>query len=158
MLRLINVDHCFFFEPNDFMYSADPAENNTYSSFLQYLCYRTNPLISLKPDILPIDNDLDCYQHPKHRKACYDNLHCSDIMFDCLDGYAVNSTYQYPTYLLPELAVFPKTEQIQVPLHLFGGLCRECEEVERKGFVGSRSVTARQRRRKISEKTQRVRG
>ncbi|KAF9606982.1 hypothetical protein IFM89_030401 [Coptis chinensis] len=142
-----------FFEPNDFLYSADPAENNTYPSLLPYLCYPTDPLVSLKPDILPIDNDLDCYQHPKRRKACYDNLHCSDIMFDCLDGYAVNSTYQYPTYLLPEQAVFPKTEQIQVPAVYSSGAVESAKKSNERG-LSAQSVAARQRRRKISEKTQ----
>ncbi|KAF9621288.1 hypothetical protein IFM89_018505 [Coptis chinensis] len=153
-----------FLEPNDLLYSSAIAEETTYASFLPYLCYNpTGPFVSLAltPEILPIiDDDLDCYQYPKRQKTTsYNDLHCSDIMFESLDGYSTrnNSAYQYPpANYLPELVMFPKTENIQVPMVYSSGGAVENVKKSSNGDAGlsAQSVAARQRRRKISQKTQ----
>ncbi|KAJ4982289.1 hypothetical protein NE237_033126 [Protea cynaroides] len=129
------------FDPDEFIY----RDNYGYAS-LPYFSSPSNPLLSFSPELYPT-YDFDYYDYPKRQKT-FEDLYSSDFAPNCFNGYGLNS-YQEPDFL-PEI-VFPVTE-VQNPVVYSNG---SVDNMKPNGCGSSaQSVAARQRRRKITEKTQ----
>ncbi|PIA42618.1 hypothetical protein AQUCO_02000213v1 [Aquilegia coerulea] len=133
------------FEPND----ADSNNTSTSSStsflplpYLDYCFPTERPFVSLPaPDELVDQCYLAdcCYQNPKRQKTnSYLDLH-----------YPMNTFPQYP-----EFFNFPQTEPIQLPPMVYESSTVKKKSSSSSSGLSPQSIAARQRRRKISEKTQ----
>ncbi|KAF5198517.1 Transcription factor bhlh [Thalictrum thalictroides] len=137
------------FEPNDAgsnNYTTSSTSGSSGNGFLPlpyFECFPTEQsLVSFPPEF---DDQcyLDCcYQNPKRQKTnSYNDLH-----------YSMNTFSQYPEFF------FPRTESIQLPPMVYENTtttptAKKISLSSDKG-LSVQSVAARQRRRKISDKTQ----
>ncbi|KAF8402270.1 hypothetical protein HHK36_013222 [Tetracentron sinense] len=131
-----------FFDPDNISYSEN------YTDLLPYFSSPSNHVVSLSPEIFPHDEYEYC-QYPKRPKS-YQDLYYSELMPSCFHGYVPNSP-PVPEFL-PEI-LLPSTE-LQIPPVYY---CDNVEEGTKKpnnGCLSAQSISARQRRRKITEKTQ----
>ncbi|KAF8412768.1 hypothetical protein HHK36_000738 [Tetracentron sinense] len=133
-----------FLEPDDFLYSEN------YTHLLPYFSSPDDPLVSLSSEIFPSVDDFECYQYPKRQKS-YGDLYYSDFVPSCFDGYVPNSC-QVPEFF-PAEVLLPWTTELKLPAVYSGG---DVESVRKpgNGCLSVQSIAARQRRRKITEKTQ----
>lgn len=130
----------YYLEPDQYLYSEDYTQH-----FLPYFSYSSDHLISLSPEIFP-PQEFESYLYPKRQKAYEDQYYC-----DFSSGYFPHA----PELMPPQLQV-PMLPGIQNPPALYG-----CGSVESNGgkkgereSLSAQSIAARQRRRKITEKTQ----
>ncbi|XP_043699253.1 transcription factor bHLH53-like [Telopea speciosissima] len=127
------------FDPDDFLYT------DNYAS-LPYFSPSPSPFVSLSPEFYP-SYDFDYCDYSKRQKS-FEDLYYTDFTPNCFDGYGLNS-YPVPDFL-PEIA-FPTTEIPNPPVYSNGSV----DNMKPNGVGSSaQSVAARQRRRKITEKTQ----
>ncbi|XP_019706145.2 transcription factor bHLH52 [Elaeis guineensis] len=135
-----------FDPPDDQFY----AETDPYSlTSFNHPSLSAPSLLSIPPDHCASRNEIDLYQCPKRPRSCSDLYHPSDLMLEAnsYNGAVIGpmmASFQAPR-LLSEFAVPPPA--IGLPV---------CN-VERKmngGCLSAQSVAARERRKRISEKTQ----
>lgn len=124
-----------FFVPDDFSY----LEDNT-----PLLLNPPEPIASLPP----VD-EWDCYQYPKRARNC-GGFYSPDLVYGYSDGHAA-ATCPAPEFL-PEFA-FSRAE-FQLPTTGFSPGSFESSKKSNGGCLSAQSVAARQRRKRISEKTQ----
>ncbi|KAG1337997.1 transcription factor bHLH52 [Cocos nucifera] len=135
-----------FDPPDDQFY----AETDPYSlTSFNHPSLSAPSLLSIPPDHCAPRNELDLYQCPKRPRSCGDLYHPSDLVLEAnsYDGAVIRpmmASFQAPR-LISEFAVPPPAVGLPV-----------CN-MERKmngGCLSAQSVAARERRKRISEKTQ----
>ena len=127
----------FFFDPDQYSYSDDSTHH-----LLPYFSYPSDHLISLSPEVFPLQ-EFESYLFPKRQKA-YEDQHYMDFP----PGY-----FPHPPELMPQLQV--PLPEFQTAPAFYG--CASVESSGKKGCresLSAQSIAARQRRRKITEKTQ----
>ncbi|OVA12952.1 Myc-type [Macleaya cordata] len=179
--KQVEVDELLldFYSCNNNLITSTPAspllntENNPTIEDFFYNTVNTNhllpyydPLLSFTPEIIPLDDFHSTYnnQYPKRQRS-YINDNCySD--FTVLNNYfnEYSSLNNYPSshqFLLPEF-LYPPQTSINIEAAPIAPLC-SVDDVENNGnkksnsgYLSAQSVAARQRRRKISEKTQQL--
>ncbi|XWS10356.1 hypothetical protein CRYUN_Cryun39dG0070200 [Craigia yunnanensis] len=108
-----------------------------YTPFLPYFSSPYDPSISFSPEIIPYENFIS-YPCPKRQKLIEDR-YCSDFVPAFFDGVAPNSC--------------PMAEDQRMhPINLEGNV-ENCKKISKR-CVSVQSIAARERRRKITEKTQ----
>nr|WIE96137.1 basic helix-loop-helix transcription factor [Loropetalum chinense var. rubrum] len=112
----------------------EPANDSIYSHNYTHL-----------PEIFP-PNEFESFYHPK-RQNCYEDHHyCSDFRPCFFNGYVNNPNYSTPVpEFLPEF-LFP-------PVYASGSGEENVKKPNGSERVSTQSVAARQRRKKITEKT-----
>ncbi|EEF28618.1 transcription factor bHLH52 [Ricinus communis] len=124
--------------------------SDTYTSLLPYFSSPSDDLISLSPEIFPLQ-EVESYQYPKREKIYSDDCQ-SNFVPAFSDGY-VASSVPVPDFT-PEIpASLPKFE---TPLSSFsvGRSESSCVKKPNGGSLSAQSIAARERRRKITERTQ----
>ncbi|XP_042477429.1 transcription factor bHLH52-like [Macadamia integrifolia] len=134
------------FDPDEFLYTDNCASLPYFSP------PPSNPLVSLSPELYPT-YDFDYCDYPKRQKS-FEDFYYPDFEPNCFDGYGLNSYYSCNSYpvpdFLPEMG-FPATEVPNPPVYSNGSV----DNMKPNGGGSSaQSVAARQRRRRITEKTQ----
>ncbi|XVF77894.1 hypothetical protein PTKIN_Ptkin14bG0084300 [Pterospermum kingtungense] len=109
---------------------------HNYTPFLPY-----DPSISFLPEIIPYEN-LSSYQYPKRQKLIEDH-YCQDFMPAFFDGVTPNSCP------IPQ-------DQSMNQISLEGDVESSCKKMSTERCVSVQSIAARERRRKITEKTQQL--
>ncbi|XP_010257104.1 PREDICTED: transcription factor bHLH53-like [Nelumbo nucifera] len=140
-----------FLEPNDFL----STEN--YHHLLSCFSYPSDPMVTISSESFPPNHlDFCCqyrHQYPK-RQRTYDVDFCNSAysISNSFDGYTPNS-FPVPKFLLePDQLLLPGTE-VQVPPVSLSDIVDDKKKANR-GNMSAQSVAARQRRRKITQKTQ----
>ncbi|XP_077211262.1 transcription factor bHLH52-like [Tasmannia lanceolata] len=130
-----------FYEIEDYIYS----EENTQLLPHHFPSYP--PSLSFSQDFIPL-NEFDYYPYPKRARYC-DEFYSQDFLFNSFDG-SVETSCPVPEFS-PEF-VFPPAG-----FHIPTGFSVGDDESSKKNngvCLSAQSVAARQRRKKISEKTQ----
>lgn len=133
------------FEFDDQLFYSD-----SYTNLLPY--FSSSPsdnIMSLSPDIFPLQ-DFDSYQYPKRQKS-YADISRSSSAPSFFDGFVANSDLLLPEFPAPALPKF------QVPAAAFNEGRSDYSAVAKKPngeSLSAQSIAARERRRKITEKTQ----
>ncbi|XP_057996162.1 transcription factor bHLH52-like [Hevea brasiliensis] len=133
------------FEFDDELFYSD-----SYTNLLPY--FSSSPsdnVMSLSsPDIFPLQ-EFESYQYPKRQKSYADICH-SSFAPSFFDGYVIaNSDPVLPEFPAPVLPKF------QVPAAAFNGGRSDWSTKKPSGeSLSAQSIAARERRRKITEKTQ----
>ncbi|KAL5744075.1 hypothetical protein ACOSP7_026928 [Xanthoceras sorbifolium] len=134
-------------DPTLFHYSDDELFYTDTSSYINLLpAYFSSPshnMISLSPEIFPpLEEFESCYYPKRHRNHNYDS------------NFTPNMFYEHVPELLPEIPA-PPLPEIQVPGSFSCGRSSEKEMKKANGMsLSVQSMAARERRRKITEKTQ----
>ncbi|CAL0303680.1 unnamed protein product [Lupinus luteus] len=141
-----------YFDPTSFLYPE------VYSHLLPY-----DPIISLS-DIFPNEeNNCNLLPCPKRQKCFYEEQdHCSNNNFIVPNDPLPEEELLLPLPELPEqhfIDVMPEFQVPQLPQYNFGAYDAGYEnEYERKSkekrTISAQSIAARERRRKITDKTQ----
>ncbi|RWR85768.1 transcription factor bHLH52 [Cinnamomum micranthum f. kanehirae] len=131
-----------FFEPEDFSY----LDNNTH--LLPYL-NAPEPITSFPNDLYPVD-EWECYQYPKRARNCGE-FYAPDFIYGYSDGSNAAATCPAPEFL-PEFSFSPV--EAQLPMTGFSPGNSESSKKSNGGCLSAQSMAARQRRKRISEKTQ----
>lgn len=121
-----------------------PAEDLFYSNLLPYFSSPSDSLTSLSPEIFPLE-DFDSYQLPKRQKSYspHDNF---------LYGYLPNPPLA-PEFF-PEVVLAPPADFPVPPPVTFSSGKTENVKKQNGTSLSVQSIAARERRRKITEKTQ----
>ncbi|XP_050223570.1 transcription factor bHLH52-like [Mercurialis annua] len=136
------------FEYDEFFYS------DSYTNLLPYFSSSDDDLVSLTPDIFPLQEpQLESYDYPKRQKIYSDDCQ-STLVPTFFDGYVSNSDPVPGFY--PEIpASLPKFE---APASGFsvGRSDQQSSNVKKANgeSLSAQSIAARERRRKITDKTQ----
>ncbi|XP_010262917.1 PREDICTED: transcription factor bHLH52-like [Nelumbo nucifera] len=136
-------------ELDDFL--CTPNHDNLLPPY--YSSCFSDPLVSISPEIiLPNSCDLCCqYQcHHSKRQKTNGDFYYSDGMLNCFDGFVPSS--RSVLEFLPDHLLLPSTE-IQVPPAYSSREVHSAKKVNERS-LSAQSIAARQRRRKIIEKTQ----
>ncbi|XP_008806162.1 transcription factor bHLH52-like [Phoenix dactylifera] len=137
-----------FDPPDDQFY----AETDPYSlTSFNHPSLSAPSLLSIPPDdhCAP-RNELDLYQCPKRPRSCSDLYHPSDLMLEA-------KSYNGAVAAAPTMARFQAPRflsEFAVPPPAVGLLVCNAERKTNGGCLSAQSVAARERRKKISEKTQ----
>ncbi|XWS27559.1 hypothetical protein CRYUN_Cryun26dG0126300 [Craigia yunnanensis] len=110
-----------------------------YTPFLPCFSSPCDPLISFSPEIIPFAN-FSSYPCPKRQKLIEDHYYCSDFMPAFFDGVALNS------------CPVPEDQSMQHQINSEGNV-ENCKKISER-CVSVQSIAARERRRKITVKTQ----
>lgn len=129
------------YDPEGFLHPED------YSHLLPYFS-PCDPLISLS-EVLTTQLDFDPCLYPK-RQRCYENEYCSDFTPTFVDGLIPNSC-SVPAFL-PDGLFSPMPEYCCPQVDCTQNV--ECLKKTDERVVSAQSIAARERRRKITEKTQ----
>ncbi|XP_059637936.1 transcription factor bHLH52-like [Cornus florida] len=130
-----------FFEHDDQFFYSDETH------LLPYLSSPMDHINSLTPELVPLQ-EFEHYPYPKRQKS-YEDCFYSDFVNGFYNGCVPN-----PCLLSPEL--FVPLPEFQSPPPLANNCGSSVESVRKPngGSSTAQSVAARQRRRKITEKTQ----
>ncbi|KAJ8626854.1 hypothetical protein MRB53_020161 [Persea americana] len=132
-----------FFEPEDLSYLDD----NTH-----HLPYLNAPetIISLPPNSYPMD-EWECYQYPKRARNCGE-FDSPDFIYGYSDGSVAAAATRPAPAFLPAFAF--SSAELQLPMMGFSPGSSESSKKSNGGCLSAQSMAARQRRKRISEKTQ----
>ena len=129
-----------FADPDEYLYSDDSTHH-----LLPYFSYPSDHLISLSPEIFP-PQEYESYLYPKRQKHYEDQYY-----YDFPSGY-----FPRGPELMPQLQI-PLPEFQTTPPSAFYGHASVESSGGKKGdreSLSAQSIAARERRRKITEKTQ----
>ncbi|KAL9345673.1 hypothetical protein Peur_060526 [Populus x canadensis] len=126
--------------------------SDSYTDLLPYFSSPSDNIISLSPEIFPLQ-DFESYHYPKRPKTYTDHFN-STFEPNFFEGYAPNPNPGLPE-LLPEIPV--AEPKFQVPITFNAGRTDQSVMNSKKSSTGvslsTQSIAARERRRKITEKT-----
>ncbi|CAK7357363.1 unnamed protein product [Dovyalis caffra] len=139
-----------FFEVEDQLFYSE-----SYTNLLPYFSSPSDNIISLAPEIFPVVDSEYSYHYPKRQKTYTDDFN-SNFAPNFFEGYAPNPNPGLPEFF-PEIPAPAPEPQFQVPTTFNVGRT-ENAMISKKPSTGvslsAQSLAARERRRKITEKTQ----
>lgn len=138
-----NVD--YFFEPNDLFYSES-------SNYLLYdipngVPYETEPFL--------LQQEFEPFQYTKRQKGCdFEETYSDQFKPAFFNGLVPNPCPMLQDYSPQEIVVPPLPDFPTGPPGYTSGNCESPKKEPTAASLSAQSIAARQRRRKITEKTQ----
>ncbi|KAI3455891.1 hypothetical protein Pfo_012554 [Paulownia fortunei] len=144
-----NIDSIF--EPSDLFYSEN--SNSLLYDFSNGV--PSDNVNSLTTEPFLVQQEFEPFHYPKRQKGCdYEEIYCDQFKTAFFNGLVPNPCLTLQDYSPPEIVVPPLPDFPTAPPGYGSGSCESMKKEPTAGSLSAQSIAARQRRRKITEKTQ----